>query len=411
MRTPGPSIAPKADDASHGRRHLLTRVVVLAALLATIPVTVTAMTGGSGSAALTASTGAATAPTKSANDSDPSRSLRSPGSSVANTITIPAAPLRVTPITSTTSSTSTTVTSTATTRVVTSDRRVLAFLYPWFTEAATTDPTLSVHPTTPLLTRKLDSSIQAAQLARDHGIDGFVLSFAGGVQDGLSLHQTLAAAAATQGTATVLLETVVAGDEATMLRWMREALRQSDSPAFLRVDGIPTVFAFSSATLPGPVWGRILDQMAAEGRPVRVIGDSTPTLTNRMVGQFRYNALLDAASRPLSPAGLLAWTHEVSQGLRYQAARTGTTAGRVVATVQPGWDDHLIRGTKNPVVDRNGVSTYAGTWASAIASDAEWVLITSWNEWFEGTGIAPSIEHGTAALDATATWAARFRQG
>ncbi len=289
--------------------------------------------------------------------------------------------------------------------------RVLAFLYPWFGPGAATDPALSVHPTTTLITHNLESSIAAARLARANGVDGFVLSFAGGARQGLALHQTLEAAAATHGTATVVIETREAGTADVVERWVRDALGQSDHPAFERVDGVPVLFAFASGTIPAAAWGAISDHMAAEGHRVMIVGDVTPSLVNRMSGQYRYNALMRSASTALTPSELATWDQSVAAGLRSFAARPGAAPQLMVATVQPGWDDRPRRGAANLTVDRRGTSTFERTWSAALAADPDWVVITSWNEWFEGTGIAPSAEHGAAALAATATWAARFKLG
>ena len=63
----------------------------------------------------------------------------------------------------------------------------------------------------------------------------------------------------------------------------------------------------------------------------------------------------------------------------------------------------------NPIVPRglNG-ERYAATWDAALAAQPDWVLITSWNEWFEGTSVEPSVEYGDLALQQTAAQAARF---
>jgi hypothetical protein len=51
---------------------------------------------------------------------------------------------------------------------------------------------------------------------------------------------------------------------------------------------------------------------------------------------------------------------------------------------------------------------YADTWRAAVGSDPEWVLITSWNEWYESTHIAPGVNSGGRALEQTATWTGTF---
>ncbi len=60
-------------------------------------------------------------------------------------------------------------------------------------------------------------------------------------------------------------------------------------------------------------------------------------------------------------------------------------------------------------VDRRGGATYDEYWDMAEEANVDWVLITSWNEWHEGTEIEPSLEHGFDALAQTRERAAGFK--
>ena len=288
------------------------------------------------------------------------------------------------------------------------ERLVLAFTYPWFGDWARDSPALSVHPTSPWRSWRDDDAMAMATLARDHGIDGFVMSFSGAQRDGLALYQTLAAGARTGGRATILLETAAAGSADVVEQWLREALSQASSPAFLRVDDVPVVFAFESGRVPLASWKAITDRLAAAGTPVRVIGDSWDGGAGIMAGQYRYNALFEAPNELMTTDRLTDWNQRVARGLRARATLGVGDPGLVVATVQPGWDDRLLRGADRVAVDRDGTATYDETWRAGIAGEPDWVVVTSWNEWFEGTGIAPSLEFGHTALEATRRSAQRF---
>jgi hypothetical protein len=124
---------------------------------------------------------------------------------------------------------------------------------------------------------------------------------------------------------------------------------------------------------------------------------------------YRYNALLQTETDPMTGTELTDWNQTISRALRARATLGSGDPGLVVATVQPGWDDHLVRGADRLVVGRAGTATYDATWSAALAAEADWVVVTSWNEWFEGTGIAPSAEYASTALAATGPWALRFR--
>lgn len=393
----------------HTRRPPLGRIrgglgaALLVAALLTIPLGVAAMAEQEGAvpvgrADLAVTQTAPTSVTPSPSQAPPTMGLTTTPSSTSTSSTI----------TATSSTTTTTPTVVSAPGV---DRRVLAFLYPWFGPGATSDPQLSVHPMAPYIAYKPASAQEAARLARTHGIDGFVLSFAGASRQGLALRQVLDAAAATGGTATVVIESREARTAAVIERWIAEALSQADQPAFLRVDGVPVVFAFASGTIPATAWGEISDHLAAAGHPVKIVGDVTPSATNRMAGQYRYNTLMRDATSAWPMSAIADWNRALTLGLRTTALRRGQAPGLVVATVQPGWDDRPLRGQTNLAVDRAGTTVFEQTWRAAIAADPDMVLITSWNEWYEGTGIAPSREYGTTALDATATWAAAFKSG
>lgn len=51
------------------------------------------------------------------------------------------------------------------------------------------------------------------------------------------------------------------------------------------------------------------------------------------------------------------------------------------------------------------------TWQIAREGGAEWVLLTTWNDYAEGSAFAPSSMHGEALLDLTAYYAAWFKSG
>jgi hypothetical protein len=86
-------------------------------------------------------------------------------------------------------------------------------------------------------------------------------------------------------------------------------------------------------------------------------------------------------------------------------------AGRpVVATVLPAYDDRVARkavGFEIPVDTRN--STYDLTWSLASGLRPDLVLIASYNQFFEGTALEPTVEHGDAFLLRTRDWSARMR--
>ena len=73
------------------------------------------------------------------------------------------------------------------------------------------------------------------------------------------------------------------------------------------------------------------------------------------------------------------------------------------AGVIPGWDESRVQPprTNAKVYPRRDGALYTETWQGAMASNPEWITITSYNEWFEGTQIEPSVTYGTRYLTLT----------
>ncbi len=88
------------------------------------------------------------------------------------------------------------------------------------------------------------------------------------------------------------------------------------------------------------------------------------------------------------------------------------TAGRdriACVTVIPGYDDSKLgRPLPRPITDRHDGRTYQVLWEQAMVARPDWVLITSWNEWHEGSEIEPSVENGDRALRTTGAFAHQF---
>jgi len=77
-------------------------------------------------------------------------------------------------------------------------------------------------------------------------------------------------------------------------------------------------------------------------------------------------------------------------------------------TVIPGYDDTKIR-KPGLAVDRYDTELYRIQWEQAIKADPDWILITSFNEWHEGSEIEPSLEYQQQYLDLTAEYAKSFK--
>jgi hypothetical protein len=81
-----------------------------------------------------------------------------------------------------------------------------------------------------------------------------------------------------------------------------------------------------------------------------------------------------------------------------------------VAGVQAGYDDRKVSGVTNAyVVPRNNGATYALSWQAAMASTPEWVTISTFNQWYQGSAIEPGRAYGTTYLALTKKYIAQWR--
>ena len=82
-------------------------------------------------------------------------------------------------------------------------------------------------------------------------------------------------------------------------------------------------------------------------------------------------------------------------------AALARAAGRpFVPAVAPGFDDRRCA-SPAPSSSAPGARPTTGAGEAALSVDPAWVLVSSWNEWHEGSEIEPSVEHGRRYLDAT----------
>jgi len=183
--------------------------------------------------------------------------------------------------------------------------------------------------------------------------------------------------------------------------------RYGSHPAYLRAEGKPVIFIYVRALqqLGLTDWLRTaaLANERVEGG-VALIGDNLSFgAANVFDGIHTYNTA--GQIRQKSVQDVRDWARSRCPEWVALADRAGRIS---TLTLIPGYDDTKIR-KPGLAVPRHDGRSYATQWEEAIRADPHWVLITSFNEWHEGSEIEPSAEYGRAYLDATATYAKRFK--
>lgn len=92
--------------------------------------------------------------------------------------------------------------------------------------------------------------------------------------------------------------------------------------------------------------------------------------------------------------------------VQYRAAdRAARARGmRMIPHVMPGYDDTRLRGGGRVTLDRRGGEFYREYWGIAsafVGPDQPFLLVTTFNEWHEGTELEPSAEYGDTYLRLT----------
>ena len=294
----------------------------------------------------------------------------------------------------------------------TDETRVIAAYYPWFSRSGDGHLTSYDDPTlgdTPQVRRDLDVAADVAKEVRQAsraGVDGFAVEYGSTHREEFHLVLEAAADAPRPFVVSGLLSAQLASRSndpvGTMLQWMRDLDEEAAAAgdAFHRTpDGRPIAWVWGVSAFTPQQWSWFLGMARDEGLDLAIMSDGAPeTYQDQFAGHFRYG-LKQADTSTFSW-----WWARDAAYLRAQPLLDGTTPPLLVTTVSPGHDDCAVR-QPCTVIDRDGGRRYMDTWQRAAAVDPDIVLVTSWNEWFESTSIAPSTDFGDRALRITSAWA------
>ncbi|MEY2570478.1 MAG: hypothetical protein QOE63_828, partial [Acidimicrobiaceae bacterium] len=287
---------------------------------------------------------------------------------------------------------------------------VLANYYPWY-DPSTLTQNFGDQPTGPANTNDPATVAQALDLARGSGIDGFIVEYEATAANDPRIDYVFNAADQRPGfqvALTIDLDLLVRRNNGNLTtQILDDALgavaSHAGHPSQLQVNGQPVVFVYGTHWVTGSQWGAALQRLytATGVRPYAIPDDAslgTPA-------QYLYGT-----NNLSSMDQLLQWAAGNLLQTQLQPGLDGQSGPLWVAPVSPGYDDTRL-GRAQPIkVDRNGGVRYNQEWYATLNTLPDWVIITSWNEYYEQTHIAPGSLSGTQALDQTAAWAASFHQ-
>jgi len=295
-------------------------------------------------------------------------------------------------------------------------RPVLAFYYTWYTSSTWCSCHMTDLPT--ILYNSSDASTIARQVteAADAGITGFISSWWGpGDQTDTNFARLLAYAATFEKAthfhfaSSIYFESDSSGlsGTSTIITALRYVLAHYSNDAhFFHWRGKPVIFFWdplgNGRTL--ATWAYIRSQVDPNNQTIW----SAEGVDTTLLSVFDGIHLFSAGYWGIQNGDMTA----VDQGFRAKvnAYNQAHQAQKIwAAGVLPGYNDTLIPGrTGTYIVPHNNGATYGTSWLAAIASNPDWITITSFNEWFEGSMIEPSVHYGNQYLNLTLQYARQW---
>jgi hypothetical protein len=118
-----------------------------------------------------------------------------------------------------------------------------------------------------------------------------------------------------------------------------------------------------------------------------------------------------AGRKPLIIAGP-SWSLDTGAATGWGAALGGPILGKGgIVQIGPGYDDSPVPGRTTPVRERLGGGFYSASWLIALQAKPRLVIVETWNELHEGTGICETLEDGRFYIDLNRKYADLLKAG
>jgi LysM repeat protein len=295
---------------------------------------------------------------------------------------------------------------------------VVAFYYAWYGLDQWAPGKVADIPLVPYASKDRSTMVRHVEQARGAGIDAFAVAWYGpqlqNNQTESNLRTMLDVSSERGFRVTVDFETrsPFYRSQADIVGALRNLIDvHAAHPAFLRYEGKPLIFFWAVRDVfkgqgqsAIEVWSSIRQQVDPQHNTLWIADGANIDFLRVFDGHHLYNITWNP---PVSVSSTLnTWGDRV----RAYAAENGSRK-LWIATVMPGYNDLYIQGRSGRFAhDRRSGAYYRETWQAATDSKPDLVVITSFNEWLEGTQIEPSASYGNLYLDLTAELSAAYQR-
>ncbi len=310
------------------------------------------------------------------------------------------------------------------------NRMIWAFYYLWYRQEWTEaelldDPVLGKYPSN-------DDSVMENHIdwAKAAGIDGFIVSWWGPESyTDENLMRFLEIAERKNFKVQVYLESVTFGRTGAA-GWSPSTIERDNiyeylkyligvygnHPALYKFEGKLVIPIYLSFLQPSAWWEQIFEELRAEGYDACFLADYKDEWTNLASlrvfdGIHTYNPLNIIWKPEQTDTILLNSYKATGRCAKYYPLLDNSAKGKIwIPAVLPGYYDRTLEGRKSPVLPRGEQGAlYNKMFDAAIASNPDWIFITSWNEWWEHSYIEPSVQYGNLFLEITRKYAVNWK--
>lgn len=297
------------------------------------------------------------------------------------------------------------------------ERLVVAFYYAWYGLDQWAPDKVSDIPTVPYESRDRNTIVRHVEQAQVAGIDAFAVAWYGprtrNNQTETNFRVMLEVASQHDFRATVDFETrsPFFDSQADVVDALRYLINNhAVHPAFLRHGGKPLIFFWAIQnvfTAQGQsaidAWASIRQQVDPQHDTLWIADGTDIEFLRVFDGHHLYNITWNP------PVDVSITLGRWGSNVRDYDAQHGTQK-LWVATVMPGYNDLHMEGRPSRFAhDRRNGAYYRETWQAAMDSAPDLIVVTSFNEWLEGTQIEPSLSYDQLYLELTSEFSGIFK--